>query len=99
MRSTEEPRAPERCVYAEGVELGKLPDEQRFIALPGKGLELIVGRTAQHSVFWDVLVPDRRQRGVPISPCVQSDVLFACPTIQGVPCSLQWTGSQFHFHF
>eukprot|EP00929_Paragymnodinium_shiwhaense_P065819 TRINITY_DN32973_c0_g1_i4.p1 TRINITY_DN32973_c0_g1~~TRINITY_DN32973_c0_g1_i4.p1 ORF type:complete len:620 (+),score=110.94 TRINITY_DN32973_c0_g1_i4:1765-3624(+) len=51
------------CVFAEGVELAKLSEQERAIAFPARGGELVVGRTAQPTVFWDTLVPDRRFHG------------------------------------
>ncbi|CAK9037304.1 unnamed protein product [Durusdinium trenchii] len=46
------------CVYAEGVDLGKLTAQQRSLSsnLP----ELVVGRTAQPAAVWETLVPDKR---------------------------------------
>jgi len=51
------------CVFAEGVELNKLKDQQRAIPMPFSGQELVVGRTAQPAAIWDTLVPDRRLHG------------------------------------
>ncbi|CAK0852998.1 unnamed protein product [Prorocentrum cordatum] len=51
------------CVYAQGVELGQLAAQQRSLLFPQRGAELVVGRTAQPSAFWDTLVPDRRLHG------------------------------------
>lgn len=51
------------CVYAEGVELSRLSDQQRAISVPAAGQDLIVGRTAQPAALWDTLVPDRRLHG------------------------------------
>jgi len=66
--SSEPPRAPLPssrlwCVFAEGVELNKLKEQQRAITLPSSGQDLIVGRTAQPAALWDTLVPDRRLHG------------------------------------
>jgi len=50
-------------VFAQGVELGKLKDQQRAVPFPTTGQELTVGRTAQPVTMWDMLVPDRRLHG------------------------------------
>eukprot|EP00931_Biecheleriopsis_adriatica_P101694 TRINITY_DN76779_c0_g1_i1.p1 TRINITY_DN76779_c0_g1~~TRINITY_DN76779_c0_g1_i1.p1 ORF type:complete len:1111 (-),score=216.91 TRINITY_DN76779_c0_g1_i1:84-3416(-) len=50
------------CVYAEGVDLTLLSQQQRAIQSLGTQ-ELVLGRTAQPNAVWDTLVPDRRLHG------------------------------------
>jgi len=51
------------CVHAEGVELGKMSEQQRALPMAEQTTELIIGRTAQPTAFWNTLVPDLRLHG------------------------------------